>query len=423
MKPVIIGEHVLSPGKQFGLSTPERRQHLYINGQSGTGKTTLLENLIIQDIEAGRGVGFIDIHGDSSRKILEHIPGRRVAKTVYFDASDLENPVGFNLLAKTAPDERHLVASGLVSVFKGIWPDFWGPRMEYILYAAVAALLDCQNVSLLSLQRMLSDERYRNWVIRQVKDPMVQHFWKDEFARWDKSFRTEAVAPIQNKVGQLLMSPHTRNVLGQVRRRLDMRFQMDKSGIFIANLAKGKLGDDKAALLGSLLVTQFQLAAMSRADTPEALRKDFFLYVDECASIATDSFASILSEARKYRLGLVLASQHMSQLRPSIRNAILGNVGSIVAFRVGHDDANALEQAYGGIVRAGQFTNLQNREVYAKLLSSGRDMAPVYGRTLPPLGTRHGRHERAIRRSREKYAAKREDVERKIQKWLGGYRI
>jgi hypothetical protein len=402
----------------FTLSVPDRRHHLYTVGKSGTGKTTLLRNMILQDIEAGRGVGVIDPHGDLANDVLDHIPRSRIEDVAYFDPADMEYPVGLNLLSQVPEDRRHLVASGMVSALKGIWPDSWGPRLEYILYAAVAAILDCQNVSLLGVQRMLSDSRYRAWVVKQVKDPAVRSFWKNEFEGYDKRFLQEAVAPIQNKVGQILMSPHLRNILGQVRNRIDTRFMMDSGRIFIANLSKGKLGADKANLIGALLVTQFQLGAMSRADVPEHERRDFCLYVDEFHSFVSDSFATILSEARKYRLSLVLSHQYLDQVKPEILDAVLGNVGSIVTFRVGHHDAEAFERTFGGTHRANQFTSLSNGEVYAKLLAGGQDVEPFLGRTLPPYGRLSGRRQTIIRRSREKYSTHRTVIEGRIKRWL-----
>ena len=419
-------EHiVLGIREEWGQEVPlillpeDRRHHLYAVGKSGTGKTTLLRNLILQDIEAGNGVGVIDPHGDLATDILDHIPRRRIEDVSYFNPADLGYPVGFNLLGYTPSDQRHLVASGIVSAFRSIWPDFWGPRLEYILYATVAALLESDNVSLLGVQRILSDSRYRAWVVKQVKDPLVRSFWVNEFENYDARFLHEAVAPIQNKVGQLLMSSHVRNILGQVRSRIDARFMMDNGRIFIADLSKGKLGADKSNLLGALLMTQFQLAAMSRADVPESERKDFYLYVDEFQSFASDAFVSILSEARKYRLCLTLSHQYIDQLLPEIRDGVFGNVGSIISFRVGHKDAEVLEQEFGETYTARQFTTLSNREVYAKLLWCGRDGEACFGKTLPPIGERHGRRETIIRRSREKYAMKRDTIERKIGGWIG----
>lgn len=416
---LIIGKREQWGGKHFfGLSERDRRHHLYTIGKSGAGKTTLLRNLILQDIEAGRGVAVIDPHGDLATDLLDHMPRHRIEDVAYFNPADMEHPIGLNLFGATPPDERHLVASGIVGIFKTIWPEFWGPRLEYILYAASAALLDCENVTLLGVQRMLSDSRYRAWVIKQIKDPMVRSFWVNEFERYDKKFLNEAIAPIQNKVGQLLMSPHVRNILGQVRSRINARFMMDNGRIFIADVSKGKLGADKSNLLGAMLVTEFQLAAMSRADTPENKRRDFYLYVDEFQSFASDSFISILSEARKYRLCLTLSHQYIDQLKPEIRDAVFGNVGSIVSFRVGHRDALALEQAFGGTWLASQFTSLGNFEVCAKLLADGQDREPFLGTTLPPIGKRYGRREKIIRRSREKYASRRTTVESKIKRWL-----
>jgi len=402
----------------FALSPADRLHHVWIIGKSGTGKTTLLRNMFLQDVEAGRGVGLIDPHGDLAADVLDHIPRRRAEDVAYFDPADADHPVGINLLGQVPPERRHVVASGIVSVFRGIWPDFWGPRLEYILYAAVAAILDCENVSLMGVSRMLSDELYRLWVVKQVKDPMVKRFWTHEFARYDKKFLMEAVAPIQNKVGQLLMAPEIRNVLGQVRSRMDTRFMMDNGRIFVANLSKGKLGADKANLLGALWVTQFDLAARARADVPERERRDFTLYVDEFHSFVSDAFASILSEARKYRLGLVLCHQYLDQLKPGILEAVMGNAGSVVAFRTGHKDAEALEAAFGKAYPASQFTSLNNGEVCAKLLSDGQDIEPFLGRTLPAWGIRHGRRSSIIRRSREKYATRREIMERRVAAWL-----
>lgn len=402
----------------FGISQADRRQHVYVIGKSGTGKTTLLRNAILQDIGAGRGVGVIDPHGDLSVDILNHIPGTRVKDVVYFDPSDSEFPIGFNLVGRVPAEKRHLVASGVVSVFRGIWPDSWGPRLEYILYAAVAALLECQNVSLMGIPRMFWDEKYRDWVIRQVKDPMVRSFWLHEFAKYDRKFIQEAVAPIQNKVGQLLMSPQLRNILGQVKNRVHARDIMDRGQIFIANLSKGKIGPDKANLCGALWVTQFQLAAMSRADTPESDRRDFHLFVDEFQSFVSDSFVSILSEARKYRLSLTLSNQYIDQLKPEIRNAVVGNVGSTIAFRVGHRDAEILEREFGDAFTASQFMALSNGEVYAKILTNGRDAEPFLARTFPPQGTYCGRLERIVNRSRANFSTARDKIEKRLIAWL-----
>jgi hypothetical protein len=414
-----IGKRAVWGGETpFGLSRADRRQHLYTVGKTGTGKSTLLRNLIIQDIEAGEGVAVIDPHGDLAEELLNCIPPWRTDHVVYFDPTDERHSVGLNLVGRVPRVQRHLTASGITSAFKSIWLDSWGPRLEYFLYACVAALLDCENVSLLGVQRMLVDERYREWVVKQIIDPSVRSFWTDEFSTYDKRFLAEILSPVRNKVGQLLMAPPMRHVLGQVSSTFDPRFMMDRGRILIANLSKGKLGEDKSNLLGAILVTQFQLAAMSRADTPEEKRRDFYLYIDEFHNFSTDSFASILSEARKYRLCLTLAHQYVDQLRPEIRNAVFGNVGSMISFRVGESDAEALERTFGHSYTASEFTGLGNYEVLVKLLDRGQNREPFRATTLPPLGKNYGKRQNIIERSRQRYATPRGVVEEKIRRWM-----
>jgi len=402
----------------FGLSTADRRHHTYIVGKTGSGKTTLLRNLIVQDMAAGRGVGVIDPHGDLAYELLDSIPPHRAEDLVYFDPADHEYPIGINLLQHVPPQDRHLIASGIVSALKNIWRDSWGPRMEWILNACVIALLECQDVSILGIPRMLVDERYRQWVLRQVKDPMVKVVWERELSRYDKRLWQDAIAPIQNKVGAFLLASPVRNILGQVKNRLDAGYMMDNRRIFIANLSKGRLGEDKSNLLGAILVTMFQLAAMARTKIPEKDRQDFHLVVDEFQNVSSDSFISILSEARKYRLALTLSHQHASQLRPEIRESVFGNVGSIVSFGVGSADATVLSQEFGGDFAPNQFTELKRFEVFAKMLEEGNSGVPMRGITLPPLDVAFGRRETLIRRSREKYASSKTIVEDKIRRWL-----
>jgi len=403
-------------GIPFGLSRSDRRQHLYIIGKSGTGKTTLLQNLITADFDAGHGVAIIDPHGDIAESLLDYVPPSRIDDVLYFNPADSEFPIGFNPLSANGPS--HLLASEIVGSFKSIWRDSWGPRLEYILYAAVAALLDCENVSFLSLQRMFVDEHYRLWVVKQIKDPIVRSFWEHEFAHYDPKFLREAIAPIQNKVGQLLMAAPLRNIVGQVRNRIDARFMMDDRRIFIANLAKGRIGADKANLFGALLVSQFQLAAMSRADVPEDSRQDFSLCIDEFQNFSTDSFSSILSEARKYRLSLTLSHQYLNQLHTDLQHAVLGNAGSVISFRVGSNDAKVLASEFGDEYKASRFTELANYHIAVKLLANGGQMFPFFGMTLPPSGTRYGCRKKIINRSRERFATPRETVEERIRRWL-----
>ena len=401
----------------FGIWRRDRRNHLYVLGKTGSGKTTLLRNLILQDIVNGHGVGVIDPHGDLARELLDLIPSRRTDDVVYFDPGDTEFPIGFNVFFNVPKDRRHLVASGLVSSFKSIWRDSWGARMEYILYAATAALLDCPNSSLLGLQRMLADTRYRAWVVKQVQDPLVRAFWTDEFAHYDPKFLREAIAPIQNKVGQFLMSPPIRNIVGQVRSTIDPRFMMDDGRIFIANLSKAKLGEEKANLLGSMLATQFQLAALSRADVPEKERRDFFFFIDEFHNFTTDSFAGILAEARKYRLCLTLSHQYTDQLAEDVRSAVFGNVGTIIAFPVGYVDAEILEKEFSHAFNASEFLDLNKYEALVKMAADGRS-SYLRAKTLPPIHNWCGRRENIMRRSREKYATPRAIVEDKIKRWM-----
>ena len=396
----------------FGIDAHERRQHVYIIGQTGTGKSTLLRNMILQDIEAGRGVGLIDPHGDLAEEILDEIPSRRTDDVVYFNPAD-PDPLGINLFRAMA-DDWPVVTSGIVSAFKKFWGDSWGPRLEYILYGTVAALLQCDNASLLGVGRMLHDARYRRWVVKQVKDPMIRGFWIDEFENYDRRFLQEAISPIQNKVGQLFLAPRLRHVLGQVGTKINFRFMMDRRRIFVANLSKGLLGEAHSSLLGSLFVTAFELAAQSRADCPLEKREDFFLYVDEFHHCATDSFASILSESRKYRLSLTLAHQYLGQLGEDVGKAVFGNVGTFVIFRVGEADASRLEGQLGGGYTRSHFTALGNFELCAKLLNR----EPFLGKSLPPLATARQRAQIVKRRSREKYATKRQVVERRIEQWL-----
>ncbi len=300
---ITIGErHGWGDSQPFGIAAIDERQHIYIIGKTGSGKTTLLRNLILQHIALGHGVGVIDPHGDLAEELLNHIPPTRADHLVYFNPGDLEFPIGLNVIGNVTPDGRHLVASGIVAAFKGIWRDSWGPRLEYILYNAVSALLECRNQTLLGVNRLLTDDEYRAKIIRQVKDPFIRAFWAEEYANYDERFKREAIAPIQNKLGQFLLNPVIRNILGQIKKKVDIPFVMDNGRLFIANLSKGQLGHDKANLLGSLLVTQFQLGAMARANRPESERRDFYLFIDEFQNFSTDAFASILAEARKYRL-------------------------------------------------------------------------------------------------------------------------
>jgi energy-coupling factor transporter ATP-binding protein EcfA2 len=403
----------------FGISLEDRRQHMFCIGQTGSGKTTLLRNLAVQLLDSGQGIGFIDPHGDEVRKLLDAVPAHRVQNVVYFDPADLRTSVSINLLDHDSPDQREMVASGVVSVFKSIWASSWGPRMEYLLKQSLLALLFSKHSSLYGLVRFLSDHGYRNWVVRQIDDPNVKRFWTQEFKEYEKAFRQEALAPIQNKIGALFLSPALRNVLGQPGKSVDFRRIMDKEMIFLANLSKGRLGEDNARFLGAILVKKFELAALSRANIPEIQRKDFLLVVDEFPLFVTSSFAHILSEARKYRLSLCLAQQFLGQLRDDaeeIKDAIFGNCGSMISFRVGSEDGKILERVFGNAFTAAQLSDQGNHEVCVRIMQQGR-ASSFQGKTLRPLPCAEGRAKRVLNFSHERFTTRRSVIEQRMHQW------
>jgi CxxC-x17-CxxC domain-containing protein len=425
----ILGETTFrNQNKKFGIKLDDRRRHIYVIGKTGMGKTALLTNMAIQDILAGRGIGFIDPHGEAAEEILDFVPRSRINDVVYFNPADIEYPIAFNVMERVSAEHRHLVASGLMGVFKKIWPDVWSARMEYILNNTILALLEYPNTTLLGINRMLADPEYRKKIVEKVTDPVVKSFWLNEFARYTQRYEVEATAAIQNKVGQFISNPLIRNIIGQVKSKIDMREIMDGGKILIANLSKGRIGEDNSKLLGALLVTKLQLAAMSRVDIPEEKRRDFFLYVDEFQNFATEAFANILSEARKYRLSLVLANQYIAQLEEmtptgkstKVRDAVFGNVGTIICFRVGAEDAEFLEKEFIPEFTAEDLINLGKYNIYIKLMIDGMTTRPFSAKTLPPMEKpKTSFKEKIIRVSRERYGTNREIVEQKIEKWAG----
>jgi len=425
----ILGETTFrNQRKRFGIKLDDRRRHVYIIGKTGMGKTVLLENMAIQDILAGRGIGFIDPHGEAAEELLDYIPKSRINDVVYFNPADIDFPIAFNVMERVNPEHRHLVAAGLMGVFKKIWPDVWSARMEYILNNTILALLEYPNTTLLGINRMLADPEYRKKVVEKITDPVVKSFWINEFARYTQSYEVEATAAIQNKVGQFIANPLIRNIIGQVKSKIDMRKIMDEGKILIANLSKGKIGEDNSRLLGALLITKLQLAAMSRVDIPEEQRRDFFLYVDEFQNFATEAFVSILSEARKYRLSLVLAHQYISQLEEMtpvgkstrVRDAVFGNVGTIIVFRVGAEDAEFLEKEFAPEFTSQDLINLEKYHICIKLMINGIAGAPFSAVTLPKKEKPQKSYkETIIRVSRERYGTPRKTVEEKIEKWAG----
>src|SRR3989339_665355 len=404
---------------KFGIKRDDRRRHMYLIGKTGMGKSTILENMIVEDIRAGKGVAVVDPHGDLAEKVIQFIPTERINDVVYFNPGDMEYPTAFNVVEHVEPHLRHLVASGLLAVFKKLWADSWGPRLEYILRNAILAVLDYPGSTLLAIIRMLSDKAFRKKVTDNIKDPVVKAFWVNEFAGYNDKFASEAIAPIQNKVGQFLSSSLIRNIVGQVKSSIDVRKVMDKKMILILNLSKGRIGEDNSELLGAMMITKIQLAAMSRVDMPEDKREDFYLYVDEFQNFATESFASILSEARKYHLNLILAHQYIEQLIEEVRNAIFGNVGTLVVFRVGAADAEALAPEFVPIFTEEDIVNLPKYEIYLKLMIDGIASEPFSARGLAPLSKDaiEGNSEKVIAVSRERYARERAAVEDKIARW------
>ena len=409
---------------KFGIKTDDRRRHFYCIGKTGMGKSNLMENMAIQDIQAGRGIAYVDPHGEGAEKLLDFIPSDRINDVIFFNPADLDYPIAFNVMEKVDFRYRHLVAGGLMGVFKKVWPDVWSARMEYILNNAILALLEYPDATLLGVNRMLADPEYREKVVSNVTDPIVKAFWTVEFAKYSQRYEQEATAAIQNKVGQFISNPLIRNLIGQVKSTIDMREIMDTRKIFIMDLSKGRIGEDNSRLLGALLITKLQLAAMSRVDIPEDDRQDFYLYVDEFQNFATESFANILSEARKYRLNIILGHQYIAQLGTGqdakVRDAVFGNVGTIVVFRVGAEDAEFLEREFTPTFLAEDLVNLPKYNVYLKLMIDGVAGHPFSAQVIPPaVRLEESNKEKIIRASRERYGVKREVVEEKISRWSG----
>ena len=401
----------------FGISAADRRRHLYVIGQTGTGKSTLLRNLIAQDMEAGEGLALIDPHGDLALEVLDLVPSHRIDDVLILDPSDLAHVVGFNPLYRVASDEHSLVANNTVAAFRHVWADSWGPRLEYILYNSVAALLgapDALRPSFLAIPRLLVDPVYRKRVLAGVSDARVLSFFRDEFDHWPERQLAEALSPVQNKIGQVISSPAVRNVISQWRPSLDLNIVMRKRQILIVRLPKGKLGEDPANLLGSLVVAGLLQAAMRREGSAD--RTPFHLYIDEFQNFTTAAFASILSEARKYALTLTIGHQYLSQVLPSVRDAVLGNVGNMIAFRVGADDAEVMAHEFGDF-SAGAFRDLTRGEVITRLTTDATIAQAFRGRvedSTKPQGTQG----RVLAKSRRAYTTKRAMVEGNIAKWL-----
>lgn len=406
---------------KFGIKNADRTKHFYVIGKSGMGKSTLLENMAVQDIQNGHGLAFIDPHGGTAEKLLEYIPKERINDVVYFAPFDMSHPVAFNIMEDVGVEKRHLVVNGLMSVFEKIWEDAWSARMAYILQNTLLALLEYPGATLLAVNRMYTDKEFRNKVVANVTDVSVKSFWTEEYAKYTDKYVQEATPAIQNKIGQFAGNPLIRNIIGQPKSSFDLRKIMDEKKILIVNLSKGRVGEGNARLLGSMLVTKIYLAAMSRADesaSTMAKLPPFYLFVDEFQSFADKSFADILSEARKYKLALTMAHQYIEQMEEEVRDAVFGNVGTMVTFRVGAYDADVLEKEFAPVFTAEDIVNLGLRQIYLKLMIDNVSSQPFSATTMPPIALPAITYvNEVVEHSRKIYAKVRDEVEQAIIEW------
>ena len=402
----------------FGIKAKDRDRHMYVIGKTGMGKSTLLENMAIQDVRNGEGLVFIDPHGGAVERLLDYIPEERVKDVVYFAPFDMEHPIAFNVMEDVGYDKRHLVVSGLMATFKKIWEDAWSARMEYILTNTLLALLEYPDATLLGVNRMYTDKEYRKKVVENVKDPVVKDFWTKEYAIYTDRYTQEATPAIQNKVGQFTGNPLIRNIIGQPKSSFDIRTMMDEKKILVINLSKGLVGETNMRLLGSMLTTRIFLAAMSRANLSAPMLAKlpaFYFYVDEFQNFANETFAEILSEARKYKLNLVIAHQYIEQMEEEVRDAVFGNVGTTEVFRVGPFDAEVLETIFLPHFTKEDVVILDRRQIYLTLMIDGVGSAPFSAVTIPPIEAPPVSHrEQVIRESRAQFTAPRADIEKAI---------
>lgn len=410
-----------SRGKRvrFGIKAIDRTKHMYVIGKSGMGKSTLLENLAVQDIQNGNGFCFLDPHGGSAELLMAYIPEERKKDVLYIAPFDTENPIGFNILENIGADKRHLVVSGIMSVFKKLWADQWSARMEYFLQNTLFALLEYPGATLLHVNRMYSDKDFRDEVISHITDPAIKNFWTDEWNAMTERFIAEATPAIQNKIGQFAANPVLRNILGQPKSTFDFRELMDEQKIVIVNLSKGLIGEANADLIGSMVVTKLYLAAMSRADVGKFEIENlpnFYLYVDEFQSFSNESFSNILSEARKYKLNLTIAHQYVEQMEETVRAAVFGNVGTTITFRVGAYDGEVLEKEFAPVFTQEDIVNLGKYQIYLKLMIDGVGSVPFSSTTLPPLPRPQvDLTDEVIRLSRQKYSTNKAVVEKNME--------
>ncbi len=404
----------------FGIKAADRTRHVYVIGKTGMGKSTLLENMAIQDIKNGEGFAFVDPHGGTAEKLLDYIPENRLKDVLYFAPFDMEYPVAFNVMEDIGPDKRHLVLSGLMSAFKKLFgEESFSDRMQYILQNTILALLEYPGATMLGINKMLAEKEYRNKVIANITDPSVRNYWVKEYAGYTERFAAEAIPAIQNKIGQFTSNPLIRNIIGQEKSTFDLRKIMDDQKILIINLSKGRVGEGNANLLGSMFITKIYLAAMSRADVSESTLKklpNFYLYVDEFQSFANESFADILSEARKYKLNLTIAHQYVEQMSEEVRAAVIGNVGTMVVFRVGAIDAELFEKEFAPRFTAEDIVNLGRFQMYLKLMIGEVSSPPFSATAMPPIERPEIIFkEKVIENSRAQFARPRAEVEKDIE--------
>ena len=420
---IVLGEQEIWGGGRapFGLLAPDRRRGLYIIGQTGVGKSSLIRSMVRQDMERGRGCILIDPHGDLAEEVLADVPSNRVRDTMLIDPGDEEHVISINPFYRVAKNDRAIVTNNLVSAFRHIWHDNWGStRLQYILTNVIAALLDAPDYlrpTLLSVPLVLANEHYRARVVKAIEDPQVRHFFEAEFANWSERYLSEALGPIQNRIGQFLVNPTLRNMLGQWRPAIDFRSILERARILIVRLSKGLIGEEPANLLGSLIVASIQSAAMYRARIPEKDRSDIPLYIDEFQSITSTASTTVFAEGRKYGLMLTVAHQYLSQLQDDVRAAIFGNVGSMVAFRVGAEDAPMIAEQIG-TYHARNYRDLPIGEVYARMLVKGESTSEFRGATIPRSGGSPTRAKKIRSWCHEEHCRRREEVEEEIVGWL-----
>ena len=387
----------------FGIKDEDRRRHLWAIGKTGTGKSTLIANMAIDDMKKGRGVAIIDPHGDLSDIILNYVPANRMNDVVYFNPIDRDRPVRLNILEVKNPAQRELIVSGIVAIFNKLYGHSWGPRLEYILRNTLLALSEIPNMTLVEVPRLLTDREFRRNAMTKVNDPVIKRYFENEFDKMPEKMLQESISPILNKVGQFISSPLIRAIIERPQSSIDMESIMNEGKILIANLSQGKLGEDNAALIGAMLITKFQLAAMNRVDRREDERRDFYLYVDEFQNFATESFIKILSEARKYKLNLTLANQYMAQIPLEVQKAILGNAGSIISFTIGADDARIIMKEFGDVFTDKDLVNLENYQIAVRLMVESMSGRAFVARTLPLPSSRNENRDKVIRVSRERW--------------------